>query len=875
MNNIISETKISYLDRITEVRRCEDVSLIQFLDDIKSGRWKDEVAQIRKIANRDERKKAKLSMLPGVTISGTFSCKNDKGLIKHSSLICIDHDENDPDPKTTKEKLKTDPYIFFTFVSVSGRDLASIFKIDPNKHRESFNTIKEYLKSKYGIGVDECKAVSHARYVSYDPDIYVNWNSKVLVAKQTKQIKSKRATGTPRLNTDKELEAQVEFVVKQVEKKKIVLGDDSYDNWLRIAFALSDGLGEAGRPYFRRVSSMSDKYDKEECDKQYDDCLKGEKTDDNITIATLFRYAKEARLKIKDQTIITDNPYFINGDGCLYRYKPVKGGVEKQKLANFDAEIKSEVTKDDGVDRTINYIIEGKLKNIDLPQVEVVADKFASMNWMYNWGARAIIEPGPAIKDCVRHYIQYNSNAAMHTCFTHTGWRQIGNEWFYLTGSGAIGAENVSVELSRELRKYNLPLETISKEDEIESIQAGLSFLDIGKKEVTYSLHAITHLAPLVTILNQMPNFSGYLLGGTGLYKTTISGVCLSFFGDFGSISTLPNFSDTANSIERRSFILKDTLMVLDDYHPSAQKAEALKTESTAQRIIRAYSNRTGRGRLNYDSTDKGRYEPRGMLLITGEDLVTLQSTLARVMVVEVSKGDIYKDKLTEIQGKLDSLPYSMASYISWIKDNMDTIKAGFPNRFSSLRADACQEGMHNKLPEQVAYLAFSIETVCSWLIAKDVIDEEKSKRIFDEAWDVFIDQALSQSRRINNENPVQKFIDILQTLITQEKVNLVDKERMTKHYNAEKFEGLGGDHGEIIGYVDNQYCYLLPTAMWRTIQMFCRDEGGHFPIGKNTLYKMLNDQGLIKAGKNGATTTIKTDGKTVRVLALSRSAIF
>ena len=63
------------------------------------------------------------------------------------------------------------------------------------------------------------------------------------------------------------------------------------------------------------------------------------------------------------------------------------------------------------------------------------------------------------------------------------------------------------------------------------------------------------------------------------------------------------------------------------------------------------------------------------MLLVTGEELVTLQSTLARVMVIEVGEGGIYKDKLSEIQGKLDYLPYSMASYISWIRDNIETIR--------------------------------------------------------------------------------------------------------------------------------------------------------------------------------------------------------
>jgi hypothetical protein len=85
-----------------------------------------------------------------------------------------------------------------------------------------------------------------------------------------------------------ELMAQVEYVVKQVEEKKTILGDDSYNDWLRIAFALNDGLRERGRQFFHRVSLFSNKYDKEDCDKQYDKCINNDPPDEKITISTFF-----------------------------------------------------------------------------------------------------------------------------------------------------------------------------------------------------------------------------------------------------------------------------------------------------------------------------------------------------------------------------------------------------------------------------------------------------------------------------------------------------------------------------------------------------------------------------------------------------------
>ena len=72
-----------------------------------------------------------------------------------------------------------------------------------------------------------------------------------------------------------------------------------YDNWLRLAFALSDGLGEAGRQIFDRLSQMNADYDSRECNRLYDNCMKGNKG--GITIATFFQMARDlANVDLKE-----------------------------------------------------------------------------------------------------------------------------------------------------------------------------------------------------------------------------------------------------------------------------------------------------------------------------------------------------------------------------------------------------------------------------------------------------------------------------------------------------------------------------------------------------------------------------------------------
>jgi len=550
--------------------------------------------------------------------------------------------------------------------------------------------------------------------------------------------------------------------------------------------------------------------------------------------------------------------YFIDEAGYLCRWKQTKDGQIPVKLANFDAEITEEIIEDNGLELSHNYGIEAKLHDRRLPKIEIPASSFNSLNWLHKLGNQTILEPGQTVKDYVRHAIQTRSNGVKRTTYyTHTGWRQIQNSWCYLTAGGAIGAENISVKLPKELQRYNLPL---NSENEAEAIRKSLSFLEIGKKEITLPLFAFLYLSPLTTLLEPMPNFAGYIYGETGTFKTTIATLLLSHFGQFNSANNLSNFDDTANALIKRAFTLKDTLLVIDDYHPTNRKTDSQLMESTAQRIVRACANRTGRHRLNPDASEKGAYEPRGMTLITGEEIVSLQSTLARLMVIEISKGDIDKNKLTELQKTSHLLPYAMASYVLWLRNNIQEIQRTFLERFIELRSKAFRESAHRRLHEQTAFLQLGFDIAISWLADKKAITDAEALTLSKEAWDIFTQLSAKQSERLESENPVRQFQEILQALIAQGKVRIEDK-------NYPDRPLIGGPTGELIGYHDEFYVYLLPVSLWHSVKKFCIAEGTHFPMSKNTLYRMLKTRGLIESHDERHVTLEWIRGKPQRVL--------
>lgn len=111
------------------------------------------------------------------------------------------------------------------------------------------------------------------------------------------QTTSSKAAVEPRPLPDAgSLAEDIEIVVSRIEDASVDI-TQGYDNWRNLGFAISDGLGEAGRDLFHRISRFNSTYDAAECDKQYTACLNGKR--EGITASTFFHKAKLAGINIQ------------------------------------------------------------------------------------------------------------------------------------------------------------------------------------------------------------------------------------------------------------------------------------------------------------------------------------------------------------------------------------------------------------------------------------------------------------------------------------------------------------------------------------------------------------------------------------------------
>jgi len=307
-------------------------------------------------------------------------------------------------------------------------------------------------------------------------------------------------------------------------------------------------------------------------------------------------------------------PYRVE-DGCIVRERQTKDGPIVNPLCNFTANVSEEIILDDGVETTRTFLINGQLQGGGvLPPARVPSSQFSSMGWVTKeWGLHAIVHAGQANKDYLREAIQVLSpKARRRRVFQHTGWRELDGQWLYLTTGGAVGQLGVEVDLGPELSRYQLPRESV---DPVDAMRTSLKLLEIAPFHVTAPLWAGVFRAPLA---NAFPvDLSLWFEGMTGTLKSTLAALFLCHYGEFDRIHLPGTWSSTANQLERRAFLLKDVLFVVDDYAPGSMDRRELETK--ASRLIRSQGNLAGRGRLRSDLSDRPAYPPRGLILSTGE----------------------------------------------------------------------------------------------------------------------------------------------------------------------------------------------------------------------------------------------------------------
>lgn len=167
---------------VTNTQPHKNISLLDAFKYITGDYARDRTAKLRRIEDVKKARNFKAANFDYCTFSGTFRIRNDKALIEHSGLLCLDFDHLS-DVQSLFERLLIDEYFEtqLLFRSPSGDGLKWIVPINVAElpHGDYFRAVANYVRSVYGVEVDKSgRDVSRACFLPFDPQAFINPNLK-------------------------------------------------------------------------------------------------------------------------------------------------------------------------------------------------------------------------------------------------------------------------------------------------------------------------------------------------------------------------------------------------------------------------------------------------------------------------------------------------------------------------------------------------------------------------------------------------------------------------------------------------------------------------------------------------------------------------
>ncbi len=293
--NLTGEYRFSMFGSLADDRP-KTVTLADLRMFISEGMCAELVDRIR--AEPDKARRSDLKRgLPCVTISGEFAGGHKaEHLVRHSGLLCVDFDAADnPDMAGRagewRDRLAKDEAAMLAFVSASGNGVAVVCRIEPERHVEAFDALREHFRIRYGLEADRsCRDVSRLRFLSHDPGVAENPSPRVFrnytLAPQPERERRPGLLCAAAPTLAKERREEILSALERVSP-------DDRQAWLDVGMAIhSEAPGLEGFNLWRRWSMFNDtaaKFDEPDLERVWQS-FKGA----GIGMGTLFKLAYNA-----------------------------------------------------------------------------------------------------------------------------------------------------------------------------------------------------------------------------------------------------------------------------------------------------------------------------------------------------------------------------------------------------------------------------------------------------------------------------------------------------------------------------------------------------------------------------------------------------
>lgn len=264
-----------YYTQAEAARPSAETTLKDLIDAIRGDDFSAAVAEIRSLIAAGDKKAADAlkKKLPAVSISGCVTGRRAKaaeqGRFTHSGLLQIDLDAKDNigwSVEEMREVLTEDPRMVAVFVSASGEGVKGVARIpaDPETHRACFFAAEAHFKA-LNLTIDAaCKDPVRLCFVSHDPRAWLRMDAneafEPVELRVVEEIEEEEADDEDEYTRERRPAHRISekggLVIRGSDRLPLdaptvrgmlaaIPPRPPYDEWLKIASAVWDALGEA------------------------------------------------------------------------------------------------------------------------------------------------------------------------------------------------------------------------------------------------------------------------------------------------------------------------------------------------------------------------------------------------------------------------------------------------------------------------------------------------------------------------------------------------------------------------------------------------------------------------------------------------------
>lgn len=526
-------------------------------------------------------------------------------------------------------------------------------------------------------------------------------------------------------------------------------------------------------------------------------------------------------------------------------------GKPPKPLCPFDGWITEElkVLHDDGRPDEFLYVIEGLAQTaagpVPLPEIRVPSKDFDEGGWTYLWGYNGFVYPGRSSKTSLAHAVRDRYVPQKTTEYTSPGWHEVNGTWRFLTGRSAVGDPTVRVNIPGGFgEKFSLP--TVP-----EHALAGV-------RETLWALRNLAPLrvmAPVIGCVFRAPlchwrsaPVTLYIVGTTGIGKSTLAAVAASFYGDFKDPNALFGFQSSANALEDMLFAMKDHLIPMDDVVADASGDRGVLAEKIA-RIIRSQGNVSSRRRLTANADQKPAKPPRGLPFVTGEVAPTIPSLVARCILIELDETALNLkaagDKpIDRVQKNGPLLRHATAGYVEWLAARVargENLAAAIDATAASLRGNIREmeeaegdETQHARIPANITHAGVGLSFFLDYAVDLGAIARAEADLLLEESLDALVSIARETHEEAGSQATALHVMHQLQQLIFEGKVRLIPRG-----------EAPSGEGIPVVGWADERHLYFQRAGLGLVFKA-AREAGNPILLSEDRVMRELAAKGLL-----------------------------